>query len=180
MKNLFNVHIARILGIVLFTVVIGLSTTAAQSRRDSRGGGSASAAGITSVTITNIPSQYNRKFAMLLIDSGNTTQRWGMLTISGTSATFNLLDWVTDEASDLDAGNYSVTLVIGEDMTAIANSQYLFAGTILSKALSGRTVSIRLNEFTTISSASEQMSVTIIVTGIPVEYDNKYALTAKS
>ena len=127
---------SKLFGIIVLVAVIGLSMTACGSE-----------SGVGSVTIAGIPSQYDGKFAMLLVDRGSTTQGWNMLTITGASATFNLLDWVNDRPTTLNEGNYSVSIVIAENITALTNEQYLYLGIILSRALSGETVSIGFGEF---------------------------------
>ena len=159
MKNLFKARIAQILGIVALVVIMGLSMAACEEELE-----------IGNVTITGIPSTYNGKFAMMLVDRGGTTQAYGIMeTISGTSITFGLLDWDTDASTTISEGNYSVSIVIAENAAAAASGNFLYAG-VLSKALSGETVSIAFSEFV---SSEPQMSAT--VTGIPAEHNGKYA-----
>ena len=133
MKNMIKVF-----GVILFVAVIGLSTVSAQS-----------APSIGSITITDIPAQYNGKFAMLTLDTGGTGARtlaWSTRTITGTSATFNLLDWVTDQPTTLSEGNYGVNLIIAANITAIANDEEEYVGIIMSRAFVGATISIEFGE----------------------------------
>jgi len=159
MKNFSRARIVQIFGIIALAVVIGLTGCAsAPSAGTSTGTGSRTGSGVGSITITDIPAAYNGKFSMLLADRSDTTQGWGMLTISGTSATFNILDWVTDRPTTISAGNYSVTLVIADNVTAAANDNYLYAGVILDKALSGQTVTVGFSEFISATSSSSSSS----------------------
>ena len=130
----------RLLGLILFVAVIGLSTATAQAR----------SRGIGSVTITEIPAQYHGKFVMLTVDTGGSGARnvaWGTRTITGASATINLLDWVTDQPTTIRNGNYGLNIIIAANMTAITNDQEEFIGIIMSKALAGETVSVEWGEF---------------------------------
>ena len=134
----------KVLGVVTLVALIGLSIAACASSP------AQSAASITSVTITGIPSQYDGKFVMLTLDTGGSNARdlaWGTRTISGTSATFNLLDWVTDQPTTVIEGNYGVSIVIADNIQAILDDNELYIGVILSRALSGKTVSIGFGEF---------------------------------
>ena len=146
MKNLLRTRIAHIPGIIALVAIIGLSMTACVSSPQS----SSSAGTITNVTITEIPAQYNGKFAMLTLDTGGRGARtlaWGTRTISGTSATFNLLDWVTDQPTALREGNYGVNIIIAATMQAIADDEEEYVGIIMSRALLGETISVEWGEF---------------------------------
>jgi len=135
MKNMIKVF-----GVIVFLAVIGLSMATAQSR----------ARGIGSVTITGIPDQYHSKFVMMTLDTGGTGARnvaWGTRTISGASATINLLDWVTDQPTTIPNGNYGVNIIVAANMTAITNDEEEFVGIIMSKALAGETVTVEWDEF---------------------------------
>ena len=158
MKNLL-----KLIGIIAFAAVIGFAMTACEE-----------AAEIGSVTITGIPSTYNGKFVMMLVDKGNEVQAYGMGTISGTSHTFNLLDWDDDESTTISEGNYGVTIMIAQNMKAITDDEEEYIGVIFSKSFSGTTVSIAFSDFIDgTAGTSDQFEAT--VTGIPPEHNGKYA-----
>ena len=125
MKNMI-----KVLGIIVLVTVIGLPLMAGgggqSSSSSSSGSGSGSGGTITTVNITGIPAQYEGKFMMLTLDTGGSGARnvaWGTRTITGTSATINLLDWVSDQPTAIRDGNYGVNIIIAANMTAIANDQ---------------------------------------------------------
>ena len=127
----------KVTTVIVLLAVIGLSMTV-------------SAETIGSLTITGIPAQYNGKFVMMTLDTGGRGARnvaWGTGTISGTSVTFNLLDWVTDQPTAIREGNYGVNIIIPANMQAIINDQEEYVGIIMSRALSGEAVSIAWSEF---------------------------------
>ena len=129
----------KVFGVIAFIAVICLSTATAQSAQN-----------IGRITITDIPAQYNGKFIMLTLDTGGTGARnvaWGTRTITGTSATINLLDWVTDQPTTINAGNYGVNIILAANMNAIANDQEEYIGIIMIRALAGETDSIEWGEF---------------------------------
>ncbi|MCL2007977.1 MAG: hypothetical protein FWG77_07805 [Treponema sp.] len=129
-------------GIVLLITVIGISMGACASSASPR-------VTYNSVTITDIPSAFEGKFAMLTLDTGGSGARtlaWGTRTITGSSATFNLLDWVTDRPTTIREGNYGVNLIIAANMTAITNDEEEYVGIIMSRAFFGETVLIEFGE----------------------------------
>ena len=131
----------RVIGVIVLVALIGLSMASCVS---------APKGGMGSVTIVGIPGQYNGKFAMLTLDTGGRGARtlaWGSRTITGTSATFNLLDWVTDQPTALSDGNYGINIIIATSMQAIADDQEEYTGIIMVMALAGETVSIEWGEF---------------------------------
>ena len=132
MKNMI-----KLFGIIAIVAIIGLSMVSCDSDPDPG----------TKVTITGIPSQYNGKFAMLMVGFTDPFEAYGMLTISGTSATFELLDWDNDAPILVRNGNYPVSIIIADSMQAIVDDNEMYVGIILSKAFSGDTVSIGFNEF---------------------------------
>ena len=142
MKNMI-----KVLGVIVLVTVIGLPLMAGGGSQSSSSSGTSSRGTITTAIITGIPAQYDGKFAMLTIDMNNRNQAWGMLTITDSTATFNLLDWVTDQPTAIAGGNYGVNIIIADNMTAISNDQFLYVGVILSKALSGETVTVGFGEF---------------------------------
>ena len=145
MKNLFKARMKQILGIIAFVAVIGLLMGVAHQAQAQAQGNE-----IGRITITNIPAAHNNKVAMLMVQTGSVTRAWSMTmpTITRNSATFNLLDWENNLPTTIGGEIYSVTILIGESMDAISNSQYLYTGIIPIKALSGRgTVSIRFRDF---------------------------------
>jgi len=157
MKNLLKVF-----GIIAFIAVIGFTMTACDEKD-----------GVESVTITGIPSEYNGKFAMMLVDKGSKTHGWAMGTITGTSSTFNLLDWDDDEPTTISEDNYTVALLIANNVNDVSAKTYLFEGIIMSRSFSGTTVSIGFGEFINAAGTPDQFKAT--VTGIPSEHNDKYA-----
>ena len=140
----------KVIGIIVLLAVIGLTMIACGSSPSSGSSARSSAGTIRSVTITGIPAQYNNRFIMLTLDTGGRGARnvaWGTYTISGNSATFNLLDWVTDQPTAIREGNYGVNIIIAANMSAIANDQHDYVGIIMSRALSGEAISIAWGEF---------------------------------
>ncbi|MCL2007975.1 MAG: hypothetical protein FWG77_07795 [Treponema sp.] len=129
----------KVFGVIVFIAVISLSTATAQSAQN-----------IGRITITEIPARYDGKFIMLTVDTGGSGARnvaWGTRTINGTSTTINLLDWVTDQPTTINAGNYGLNIILAANMSAIANDQEEFIGIIMARALSGETVSVEWGEF---------------------------------
>ena len=138
----------KVLGVIVFVVLIGFPVMAG-GKSDSGSASTAPAATIGSITITDIPAQYNGKFAMLTLDtggSGASNVAWATRTITGTSATFNLLDWVTDQPTAIREGNYGVNIVIAANMQAIADDQHEYVGIIMSRALAGESITVEFGE----------------------------------
>ena len=132
----------KVLGIIVIMAAIGLSIAACASS-------SQSAVVYRNVTITEIPAQFNGKFAMLTLDTGGSGARtlaWGSRTINGTSATFNLLDWVTDQPTTIRERNYGVNLIIADNMQAIADDEEEYVGIIMNRAFFGESISIEFGE----------------------------------
>ena len=140
MKYLFSRRIRGIFGIIVLIAIIILLSGACRT-------GTSPEPGIGRITITGIPAIYDGKFAMLLVDSNNITQAWGMITISGTSTTFNLLEMINDISTTINPGNYNVSILISESLTAVTEEDFIYIGILLGKALQGETASIAFNEF---------------------------------
>ena len=136
----------KVIGVIVLLAAIGLTMTACGSSPSS----GSSAGTIRSLTITGIPAQYNGRFVMMTIDTGGRGARnvaWGTRTISGNSATFSLLDWVTDQPTAIREGNYGVNIIIAANMQAIIDDRQEYVGIIMSRALAGEAVSIEWGEF---------------------------------
>ena len=153
MKN--RTAMLRMAGTIAIALVIGLLTGCLSVPPAGVGAGAgagaesrpANSAGVGTITVTDIPSAFNGKFAMILVRIDTTNHGWGMLTISGTSASFDVLDWVTDQSTTVSAGTYFVSMYIADSMEDVIQENYLFVGGVLDKALSGQTVTMRFSEF---------------------------------
>jgi hypothetical protein len=101
-------------------------------------------------TVTGIPDEHNGKLGMITFSAGSSrndpTLAWAMGTISNSSTTLNILDWVTDQPYNK-TGNYFVTFFVYEDIDAAAAGQTLWQGIIMSKDI-GEVNSIEFSEFT--------------------------------
>ncbi|GBU28343.1 hypothetical protein R84B8_01901 [Treponema sp. R8-4-B8] len=80
-----------------------------------------------SVTIKNIPSAYNGKYASLLLKSSLNDRNYAahcIKTISGASTTFFLLDFSTENPWN-GSGNYIINILISENALSISDPLYI-------------------------------------------------------
>ena len=104
----------------------------------------------TNLIITGIPSEYTGMIGFAGLSQGSTTRAWSMpQTISGSSVTNALLDYVTDESYSAN-GNYTVIFIIASDISSIEDP--VWDGYVASKSITGETIYIPFNEFTKLHS----------------------------
>ena len=107
------------------------------------------------LTVSGIPAAYNGKAALLYLISGGNHAAWAAATISGGSASCNLLDWVTDQPWNAN-GNYQVAFLIYNSLQeATANpANSLWTGATVSTAVTQANTTVRWSEFIETSSSS--------------------------
>ena len=103
-----------------------------------------------SITITGIPGNYRGKVGMLALAPSPNSQNYiaySLVTITGSSATFPLSDWTTDNPWGGN-GNYAFVILIGDTAQAIASKQYLYAGqTAATVNVSQVTTAVQWSQF---------------------------------
>ena len=109
-------NIIRFLGVIAMVAIIGFSMSSCNKDNEDK-----------SITISNIDTDYNGKFAFITLVSSNKNIAYSMGTISNGSFTNDLLDWETDKAWKK-SGSYMVILIIYESAQAVSSKITLWEG----------------------------------------------------
>ena len=131
MKNTF-----KYLGIIATILLIGFFMAACDKDEVEK-----------SITISNIDTDYNGKFAFITLESPTKTIAYAMGTISNGSFTNDLVDWANKKVWNK-SGSYMVILLIYENIDAVSTKITLWeGGTTNDKSFTGETTNIPFSQF---------------------------------
>jgi hypothetical protein len=142
MKKAFKILAAmRSIAIIALVAAIGFSMTAC---KDDAGDPDPNI-----ITITDIPSIHVGKVGALMLSTSPTSTTYPFYsidTISGSSFSFSMKDWINDSRPWDGKGNYIATIFIFNDIEAARAGNYNYAG-VRNTDITGKTTTLAWSSF---------------------------------
>lgn len=143
MKNTF-----KYLGIIATILLIGFFMAACDKDEVEK-----------SITISNIDTDYNGKFAFITLESPTKTIAYAMGTISNGSFTNDLVDWANKKVWNK-SGSYMVILLIYENAQAATEKNTLWeGGTTADKKFSEENTAVSFSQFIKVGPDPKQIKI---------------------